>query len=366
MGVVFLTRSVMKKQIIKISTILLLSCSLLAAYSYKSTPKKEIIKPKPESIFQEIKKPEEVKPEKKQYEISVKTPEFLTYPQTIEQIKKWEKEAHGLVTTGTYGKSKKGTDLSYMRINNDERKVKPVILLTSCIHGNEPWAAGIMMAYVGNLLDQYGKNNEITELVDNRDIYFIPVVSPDSYPNSRIVDGVDPNRDFASPKNPDHKSTPSVAALTDFYWKIRPSAVISGHTFGRLMLTPFGDSYEKSQHEKDYARIVGRMAEMSGYKRIHAAELYSRPINGTEVDWFYRNGSMAVVIEFGTHQHKPRFEEILTEYKRTKDAITYFISEAPKVVITVSEEEIDFSKNTGIARSYRKSPNGELIPVGQQ
>ena len=105
---------------------------------------------------------------------------------------------------------------------------------------------------------------------------------------------------------------------------------------------------------------------MSGYKMQHAAELYSRPINGTEIDWFYRNGSMAVVIEFGTHQHKPTFDEIISEYKRTKDSITYFITEAPNVVITVADEEIDFSKNTGIARSYRKSANGELIPAGQQ
>jgi hypothetical protein len=353
----------MQKSMIKITIILLLSIGLVVSYNFKSIPKTAI---EDEPVIKEIKKDLQKEEQKtKTFNISVKTPEFLTYPQTVEQLKKWQIETKELTSVGIYGKSKKGADLYYIRVNSDDKKTKPVALMTSCIHGNEPWAAGITMAYIGNLLDQYGKNKEVTDLVDSRDLYFVPVVSPDSYPISRNVDGVDPNRDFSSSKFPDHKSSPSVAALTDLYWKIRPSAVISGHTFGRLLLIPYGDSYEKSPHEKDYTRIVGRMAEMTGYKKIHCSELYNKPINGTEIDWFYKNGSMAVVIEFGTHQHKPSFDEILSEYKKTKDAISLFIKEAPNVTITVAEEEIDFSKNTGIARSYRKSANGELIPAGQ-
>jgi len=353
----------MQKSMIKITIILLLSIGLVVSYNFKSIPKTAI---EDEPVIKEIKKDLQKEEQKtKTFNISVKTPEFLTYPQTVEQLKKWQIETKELTSVGIYGKSKKGADLYYIRVNSDEKKTKPVVLMTSCIHGNEPWAAGITMAYIGNLLDQYGKNKEVTDLVDSRDLYFIPVVSPDSYPFSRNVDGIDPNRDFPSKKFPDHKSSPSVAALTDFYWKIRPSAVISGHTFGKLLLIPYGENNEKSPHEKDYTRIVGRMAEMTGYKKIHCAELYNKPINGTEVDWFYKNGSMTVVIEFGTHQHKPSFDEIISEYKKTKDAISLFIKEAPIVTITVAEEEIDFSKNTGIAHSYRKSANGELIPTSQ-
>ena len=50
-----------------------------------------------------------------------------------------------------------------MRINNDERKVKPVILLTSCIHGNEPWSTSTLMGVVGKLLSSYGKDENATE-----------------------------------------------------------------------------------------------------------------------------------------------------------------------------------------------------------
>ena len=356
-----MTRSVMKNKMIKLGLILILSALSVVTYnkkiSSKTQPENQIVLKKPEQKIN-LEEP-------KTYQITTKIPEHLSYPQTVEQLQNWKKEAPDLVETGTYGKSKKGTDLYFIRINKKDNKNKPVVLYTSCIHGNEPLAAGITMAYIGTLLDQYNKNKELTEIVNTRDLYFVPVVSPDSYPNTRYVDGVDPNRDFSSPKFPNHESSPSVTALIDLYWKLRPSAVISGHTFGRLMLTPYGDNYNKTPHENDYTRIVGKMAEMCGYKKMPCAELYSRPISGTEVDWFYRNGSMAVVIEFGTHQNKPTFSEIYKEFKTTKDAITLFIKEAPLVPITVADEEIDFSKNTGIARSYRKSANGQLVPASQ-
>jgi hypothetical protein len=351
----------MKNSLIKTIVILLLSAAIFATYNKKSSSKIIINSAPKETEVIEIKPKETEK--LKTFSISTKIPEFLTYPQTVEQIKKWKEEASEIVQVEKYGKTKKGTDLYYIRVNSDEKKVKPKVLITACIHGNEPLASGIVMAYIGNLLDQYNKNREITDLVNTRDLYFVPVVSPDSYPDSRMVDGVDPNRDFSSPKFPNHQSSPSVAALIDLYWKVRPSAVISGHTFGRLILTPYGDRYDKSFHEKDYTRIVGKMSEMTGYKRIHAAELYSRPIQGTEVDWFYRNGSMAVVVEFGTHQHKPSFSDILNEFNKTKDAISLFIKEAPIVPFTVADEEIDFSKNTGIAHTYRKPANEELNPA---
>lgn len=352
----------MKNPLFKIILIIFLSIGITTAINQKSiktTTSEEIVK-QPKSI----QKPEQ--PTTKKYEISIKTPEFLNYPQTIEQLKKWNKETPELTEIGTYGKSSKGTELYYIRVNNKniQNEKKPVVMVTACIHGNEPWASSITMAYIGNLLAEYSEKKETTDLINSRDIYFIPVVSPDSYMKNRFVDNVDPNRDFSTPNNPNHKSTPSVAALTDFFWKIRPVAVISGHTFGRLFLIPYGDNYGKSFHEKEYTKIVGRMSEMTGYKKMHCAELYSKPIQGSEVDWFYRNGAMSVVIEFGTHQHVPTYDEIVSEYKRTKKAIDHFIIESPQVKITVADEEVDFSKNTGISRNYQKLLNGELAPIG--
>ena len=357
----------MKKEFSKIAILICLFLSLIFVFINKKTEK--IQPPKPENKLIQVEQQLEIENAAKQTKpknpnLTVKSPKHLSYPQIANQIKDWKKEADDLVEIDTYGQTKNGKELYYIRINNSFNKTKkPVVLITACIHGNEPLATGITLNYIGYLLDGYGKNKQITELVDSRDLYFIPVVSPESYPNSRTVGDIDPNRDFPTPKNNEHQSIPAIMALREFYWKIKPAAILSGHTFGRLFMTPYGDNYGKSPHESDFNRIVGKMAEMANYKKIHCAELYAQPIDGTEVDWFYRNGSIAICAEYGTHQNIPSHSEIKDEFMRVRDALNYFVMEAPNTTVKVTDEGIDFSKNTGISRKYSRSRNGELIPI---
>lgn len=280
-----------------------------------------------------------VEPPQKQFpESSVTTeiPEYLDYSGLISQLKEWNEQAKDLTEVGTYGKSTKGTDIFYIRINNEfDTKPKPKVLITACIHGNEPWSTGVVMAYVGTLLGQYGDSQKITDLVNSRDIYIIPVVSPDSYPDSRRVDGVDPNRNFPGPSKPDRKSVPPVKALMNFVLQIKPNAIISGHTWGRIFLQPYGDKNELCPDHEEYQRILKKMGEMCDYDMQRACEMYNEPIFGTEVDWYYRNRILAIVMEFGTHQKKPTPKEIKSEFERTFQGVLWFIEEAPVVELKI-------------------------------
>lgn len=325
----------------------LLGVSIVAALGLKT---KQTPTPPPQKEIR-LEKPPEPPKLPAVPKITEKIPAYLDYQQTIAQIKKWNQEAPDFTEVGTYGKSKRGTDLYFIKITNKIHQApKPKVLITGCIHGNEPWASGCVMAYIGTLLGDYGTNKEVTELVNTREIYVIPVVSPDSYPNSRHVDGVDPNRDFPGPSRPGHRSTPSIQAVQDFFNKIKPNAVISGHTHGRIFLTPYGDKTQLCPNDADYKRIVGEMARLSNYKLDRACNMYGRPIYGSEVDWYYRNGALSIVMEFGTHQRKPTHEEIKSETQRTWAGVVLFIREAPLVKLT---EGFDFSGNTGISRRRR-------------
>lgn len=279
--------------------------------------------------------------------ITTKIPTYLDYSQIITQFKEWTSQAKDVSEIGTYGKSANGTDLYYLRINNNfDKKDKPKVLITACIHGNEPHATGVVMGYAGSLLGEYGKNQEITDLINNRDIYIVPVISPDSYPFSRAVNGVDPNRNFPGPSNPNKQSVPPVKAIQDFVIKIKPNAVISGHTWGRVFLTPYGDKNDYCPDHDEYKRIIGKMADLCQYGMKRACEMYGTPIHGTEVDWYYRHGAFSssqngeihsgafsIVMEMGTHQRIPTKAEIEDEFNRTFRAVLYFIKEAPLVEI---------------------------------
>lgn len=267
------------------------------------------------------------------YDITTPIPDYLNYEQTVSQLKEWNEEAPKLTEVRVYGKSTNGTDLYCIKISSPVSVNKKKVLITACIHGNEPLSASTVMGYIGTILDKYGDDEKITKLIDSRDIYFVPVVSPDSYPTSRHVDGVDPNRDFPTRSNPNKKSVVPVQEIRNLFTDIQPDAVISGHTWGRVYLTPYGDQMLRCPNDNDYQRIIGKMTELSNYRIQRACELYDRTIFGTEVDWYYFNGAFSIVMEFGTHQRVPTMSEIKFEFNKTFDAVLYFVEEAPKVEV---------------------------------
>jgi hypothetical protein len=288
--------------------------------------------------------------------ITKSQPSYMNYDQTVAQIKQWNKEAPEMTEVGVYGKTSRGKDCYYIRINNRRNSQvaeRPKVLITACIHGNEPLASSTVMWYIGSLLERYGKEEAVTQLLDTRDIYFVPVLSPDSYPNSRAVDGVDPNRDFPGPSRPNHNSSAPVKAIQDLYMKIKPNAVMSGHTWGRVYLTPYGDKTQNCPDHDKIMVVMNKMKSLSGYRCIRACDMYGpngsldnppirtmgmveevmMPIYGSEVDWYYRNGSFAIVCEFGTHQRIPTDEDTKVEFNKTFQAFLVFVREAPLVAV---------------------------------
>lgn len=256
-----------------------------------------------------------------------------SYEEIISIFKEWEIKAPNLVEVGTYGQSTQDKKLYYLKISNEFHPSNKVVLITACIHGNEPLSTSTVLAYAGKILSSYNKDLELTKLVNDRTIYIIPVVSPDSYPNDRSVDRVDPNRNFPTLKNPSKESVSPIKCLQDFFLKIKPDSVLSGHTYGRLFLIPWGDSNKDNPNYQDYKRIASKMCDLSGYKYQRACEMYGHPIFGTEMDWYHRNGAFAMVMEFGSHQRKPTLEETKKEFEKTFESVVFFIKKSPEINI---------------------------------
>ena len=292
--------------------ILFIALFVLSTLFFYSTsterPVEELFK-KFEGAVSELTQPQEPQ----QPNISVVIPSFMEYPQLVEQLKAWEKEAEDLVEIGTYGKTTKNKDQVYIRITNEMKTGdKPKVLMSGCIHGNEPISTCTVLGWIGTILDNYGKDAKITELVDTRELWFIPVISPDSYPNSRSVDGVDPNRNFYDNK----KSVTPIQNLRDFFKKQEFDAFASGHSYGRVFIYP--------SNKDAYKRICGKMGDLSGYRTRGGS---AGPT--LDANWADRQGAFGIIIEFGTHQRPPSDNEIKDEFNRTYEAALYFMKEAP-------------------------------------
>jgi hypothetical protein len=252
---------------------------------------------------------------------------YQEYDEIIKTFKEWENICPDLIDIDSYGKTSLNSDIYFLKISNEYNPSDKIVLITSCIHGNEPLSTSTLMCFIANLINDYGKSEEITDLINTRTIYFVPVVSPDSYPYKRHVDGVDPNRNFS--KN----SVLPIDNLKKLFLEIKPKSVLSGHTYGRVFLIPWGDNTNKNPNHEDYKKIVSKMCEYSKYKYQRACEMYNKPIFGTEIDWYHRNGAFSIVMEFGNHQKKPSLDESKKEFEMTQEDILFFIKESTEIKI---------------------------------
>jgi murein tripeptide amidase MpaA len=58
---------------------------------------------------------------------------------------------------------------------------EPQALYTALHHAREPESMEQMIFFMFYLLENYGTNPEVTYLVNNRELYFVPVLNPDGY-----------------------------------------------------------------------------------------------------------------------------------------------------------------------------------------
>jgi hypothetical protein len=269
--------------------------------------------------------------------ITTAVPDYQDYTRIKQQLEEWNREAPGFVELYSYGRTSRGQDIVCARITDESvSKKKYKVLLTACIHGNEPLATSVMMGTVGSILQQSETNKFASDLLDCRDIWIIPVISPDSYPHSRHVEGLDPNRNYD-----EGRSVAPIQALKEFSTWLKPHAMMSGHTFGRVFLYPHGNKTRLCPHDAQYRRILNEMGRLSQYRVQRGCKMYNKPIYGTEIDWFYENfKAFSVVIEFGEHQRIPSRQDIRYELNRTYKSILFFIAYAPGALDTANTSEV--------------------------
>jgi murein tripeptide amidase MpaA len=202
-----------------------------------------------------------------------------------------------------------------------EEDDEPDILFMGGIHARE-WISVEVPFYLAKyLLDLYGTDQKVKELVDSREIWIVPLVNPDGLEYSRTYDrnwrknrrdngdgtfGVDPNRNFGynwglagSSGNPEKEtyrgvapfSEPETQAIRDFVAIHEFHASISYHSYSQLVLYPWGYTRDAAPHKEQLSKMAEDMAnsirEVHGmnYTSRQASDLYRA--SGDSDDWLY-------------------------------------------------------------------------------
>jgi len=99
-------------------------------------------------------------------------------------LKRLETAFPKFLKVGSVGKSHDGQEIMYMTINNPEtgpELSKAAMYIDANIHGNEIQGSEICLYTIWYLMENYGRIDKITQLVNERVFYIFPTVNPDGH-----------------------------------------------------------------------------------------------------------------------------------------------------------------------------------------
>lgn len=141
---------------------------------------------------------------------------YPTYDAYVDMMYQYEADFPEICEVVVIGYTNEERSILAMRItdNLSEREEEPEFLYSSSIHGDETTGYVLFLRLIDYLLNGYGNDARITNMVDEIDIYICPLANPDgSYRsgNNTIygawrgnANGVDMNRNYPDPEDGPH------------------------------------------------------------------------------------------------------------------------------------------------------------------
>lgn len=114
---------------------------------------------------------------------------YTKYVDLVTLYAKLEKEYPHLAKVHSIGKSVEDRDLLVLEISKDVTEPhpgRPMFKYVANMHGDEAIGRELLILLSQYLLLNYGKNDRVTKLVNETDIYLMPSLNPDGYEISKV------------------------------------------------------------------------------------------------------------------------------------------------------------------------------------
>ncbi len=229
-----------------------------------------------------------------------------------------------------------GRRIWYVRIsdNPDIEEAEPRVLYTALHHAREPNSASQMLYFMWFLLESYSRDEQVRYIVDHSELYFIPCLNPDGYAYNQTTNpqgggmwrknrrnngngsfGVDLNRNYGhfwgaddvgsspDPSSPTYRgpapfSEPEIQTLRDFMLARDFVFVQNYHTYGNLLIHPWGHSDMVA--DPTFERYAALLTRQNAYLVGTAGQTVGYMVNGVSDDWMHAaTGTYAFTPEVG-------------------------------------------------------------------
>ncbi len=262
---------------------------------------------------------------------------YHTYGEMVSHITAMSELYSDYVTVSEIGKSIEDRPIFAVKISDNpevnESESEGVVYFEALTHAREPMSLEATLYYMWWLLENIESDDEVRYLVNNREIYFVPIVNPDGYVYNEQTNpnggglwrknrrnagngcwGVDINRNYpkgwglqsGSSNNPCGQtyrgvgplSEPESNAVANFIQQINPAIAFSSHAFGDKFLSPWGYVDSLASYEL-YAEFVSEFIPptYSGYGTT--AQMLDYTSSGTTRDYLHESGVLAWTPEIG-------------------------------------------------------------------
>lgn len=202
---------------------------------------------------------------------------------------------------------------------------EPEVLYTALHHAREPQSMMQLFYFMYYLLENYNTNPEVQYLVNNRELYFIPVVNPDGYEYNHITDpdgggywrknrrantggsyGVDLNRNYGpyaywnannggsstTPSSDTYRGTapfsePETEIIRNFLATHKIKNALNYHTYSNLLIYPYGALSHETPDSLTFREYAADMTRFNGYQTGTDMQTVGYSTRGNSDDFFY-------------------------------------------------------------------------------
>lgn len=215
--------------------------------------------------------------------------------------------------------------------NPNVDEAEPEILFNALHHAREAITLSQTIYFMAYLCENYATNPEIKFMVDNAEIYFIPIINPDGYKynqntfpngggmwrknrrNNGSDFGVDLNRNYSlgwgvnntgssgntnsnTYRGPAPASEPEVQAVQSFVNSHNFKIAQSSHSFGNLWVYPWGYLSANCDDSVQFRAMAAELTKHNSYKAGIDQETVGYSTNGSSDDWLYGDPSHGKIL----------------------------------------------------------------------
>jgi hypothetical protein len=250
---------------------------------------------------------------------------FYTFNEIVAQLDSMYLQYPNIITQKyQIGTSHEGRPIWAVKISDNPNisENEPKVGYDALIHAREPQSMASLMYFMWYLLQNYGTNPEVTYLVNNREMFFVPCFNPDGYEYNRQTNpngggmwrknrrnnggsyGVDLNRNFgymwgydnlgSSPdptsdtyRGPAPFSEPESQAVRNLALSNNYKTHFNMHSYQNAFLYPWGYINSLTPDHSTYLEFSTDMCSFNGYTHGNSYQVLGYNSNGSVRDWMY-------------------------------------------------------------------------------